>query len=67
MSRSTHIQILLEDEIEGEVVVRPLEEQNLEVRCDIYGDINKGLRLNELEKLMNTDPLRKFVPRRRYR
>ena len=67
MSRSTHIQIRLEDDIEGEVVVRPVEEHGLEMRCEVYVDIKKGLRLPELEKLMNTDPLRKFVPRRRYR
>jgi predicted nucleotidyltransferase len=66
-SRSTHIKVLLEDEIEGEVVVRPVEEHGLEVRCEVYGDIKKGLRFPELEKLMNTDPLRKFVPGRRYR
>jgi predicted nucleotidyltransferase len=66
MSRSIHIQVLLEDDVQGEVVVRPLEEKSLEVRCEVYGDITKGLRLPELEKLMNTDPLRKFVPRRRY-
>jgi predicted nucleotidyltransferase len=66
MSRSIHIQVLLEDDVQGEVVVRPLEEKDLEVRCEVYGDITKGLRLPELEKLMNTDPLRKFVPRRRY-
>ena len=67
MSRSTHIQVRLEGEIEGEVVVRPVEEHGLDVRCEIFGDLKKGLRLLELEKLMNTDPLRKFVPRRRYR
>jgi predicted nucleotidyltransferase len=67
MSRSIHIQVRLEDEIEGEIVVRSLEEKGLNVRCEVYGDIKKGLSLPELEKLMNTDPLRKFVSRRRYR
>ncbi len=67
LSRSTHIQVRLEESIDGEVVVRPVEEHGLKVRCEIYGDVKKGLRLPELEKLMNTDPLRKFVPRRRYR
>jgi len=67
MSRSIHIQVRLEDDIEGEVVVRPVEEHGLDVRCEVYGDVKKGLRLPELEKLMNTDSLRKFVPRRRYR
>jgi predicted nucleotidyltransferase len=65
-SRSTHIKMRVDDEIEVEVVVRPVEEYGLEVRCEVYGDIKRGLRLPELEKLMNTDPLRKFVPRRRY-
>ena len=67
MSRSTHIQVTLEDEIDGEVVVRPAEEHGLEKRCEVYGDVKKGLSFPELEKLMNTDPLRKFVPGRRYR
>ena len=67
MSRSIHIQVRLEEDIEGEVVVRPVEEHGLEVRCEVYGDVKKGLHLPELEKLMNTDSLRKFVPRRRYR
>jgi predicted nucleotidyltransferase len=66
-SRSTHITVRIEDENKGEVVVRPMDEHGLEVRCEVYGDIKKGLRLPELEKLMNTDPLRKFVPGRRYR
>ena len=66
-SRSTHVKVCLDDGIEGEIVVRPVEEHGLEVRCEVYGDIKRGLRLRELEKLMNTDPLRKFVPGRRYR
>jgi predicted nucleotidyltransferase len=66
MSRSTHIQVRLEDEIEGEVIVRPVEEHGLDLRCEVYGDVKKGLSLPELEKLMNTDSLRKFVPGRRY-
>jgi len=65
--RSTHILISLEEGIQGEVVVRPVEEKDTFERCEIYGDMKRGLRLSELEKLMKTDPLRKFVPGRRYR
>jgi len=65
--RSTHIMINLEESIQGEVVVRPVEEQDTLERCEIYGDMKRGQRLSELEKLMKTDPLRKFVPGRRYR
>jgi len=64
--RSTHIFVVLE-EAKGEVVVRPPEEGGEAERCEIYGDMKKGLRLAELEKLMKTDPLRKFVPGRRYK
>jgi predicted nucleotidyltransferase len=67
ISRSTHILVRLKEDIEGEVVGRPIEEKGLDVRCEVYGDVKKGIRLLGLEKLMNTDPLRKFVPRRRYR
>ena len=63
--RSTHILVALEG-AEGEVVVRYPEERGEEERCEIYGDMKKGLRLEALEKLMKTDPLRRFVPGRRY-
>jgi predicted nucleotidyltransferase len=63
---STHIFMALEG-AKAEVVVRPPEESGETERCEIYGDMKKGLRLAELEKLMKTDPLRKFVPGRRYK
>jgi len=64
--RSTHVFVVL-NEAKGEVVVRPHEERGEAERCEIYGDVKKGLRLVELEKFMKTDPLRKFVPGRRYK
>ncbi len=38
-----------------------------EDRCDIYGDVKRGITLPELERLLRVDPLRRFVPRRRSR
>jgi len=38
-----------------------------EDRCDIYGDVKRGLTLPELERLLRVDSLRRFVPRRRSR
>jgi hypothetical protein len=64
--RSTHIFVVL-NETKVEVVVRPPEERGKAERCEIYGDVKKGLNLEELEKLMKTDSLRKFVPGRRYK
>jgi predicted nucleotidyltransferase len=51
---------------EVEVVVRAPSEYT-EDRCDVYGDIKRGVTLAELERLMGVDPLRRFVPRRRSR
>jgi len=51
---------------EVEVVVRRPAEYT-EDRCDVYGDIKRGITLPELERLMGVDPLRRFVPRRRSR
>jgi predicted nucleotidyltransferase len=64
--RSTHVFIGL-DGNKGEIVIRPPEERGEAERCEIYGDLKRGLNLTELEKLMKTDPLRKFVPGRRYK
>ncbi|MBM3291651.1 hypothetical protein FJY84_03125 [Candidatus Bathyarchaeota archaeon] len=47
-----------------EVVVRQPSEYQIE-KCDIFGDKKTGLSLNELEKLLNVDPLRRFIPKRR--
>lgn len=67
LKRSQHISVILVDGNEAEIVVRPPEEKGEVERCEIYGDPKKGLSLPELEKLMSVDPLRKFVPRRRWR
>ena len=65
--KSRHISIQLAEGPVAEVIVRPVEDMGEEERCETYGDLKRGLKLPELEKLMRTDPLRKFVPRRRYR
>jgi predicted nucleotidyltransferase len=51
---------------EVEVVVRDPAAYT-EDRCDIYGDMKRGVTLSELERLLRVDPLRRFVPRRRSR
>jgi predicted nucleotidyltransferase len=67
-SESTHIILNVED-YQVEIVVRSPEDFELykNERCETYGDIKKGIKLNELERLMNNDPLRRFVPKRRYK
>jgi predicted nucleotidyltransferase len=63
---TTHINITVNG-YDAEVVVRPPGdvEAYRGDRCETYGDHRRGLGVPELEKLMKTDPLRRFVPRRR--
>lgn len=49
-----------------EVIVRRPDEYQTE-RCDIYGDLKMGLTLSELERLLQVNPQRKFIPRKRPR
>lgn len=51
---------------EVEVVVRDPAEY-VEERCDIFGDVKRGVTLPELERLLRVDPIRRFVPRRHSR
>ena len=60
--RATHIHIV---SLDAEIIIRPLEEKLVVNRCEIYGDPKKGLSLEELEKTLKNDPIRKFVPVRR--
>jgi hypothetical protein len=62
---SFHIFIILPLGNEAEIVVRDPDEKNLKARCEIYGDTVKGLSPVELQKVLNEDPLRTFVPRRK--
>ncbi|MBN1683439.1 nucleotidyltransferase domain-containing protein [Candidatus Bathyarchaeota archaeon] len=52
------------DEFLTEIVIRRPDEYNPET-CDIYGDKKTGLSIEELEKLLKTDSLRRFIPKRR--
>ncbi len=65
---AVHIELNI-DEHPVEVVVRPPEDRDAydDERCETYGDAKKGLKLQELERLMRTDPLRRFIPKRRVR
>ncbi len=63
--QTTHL-IMNVCDFDLEIVVKPPEEQ-IKERCEIYGDLKVGVGVNELEKLMKSDPLRRFVPKRRQR
>jgi predicted nucleotidyltransferase len=65
---AVHIGLNIDEHL-VEVVVRPPEDRDAynDERCETYGDAKKGLKLQELERLMRTDPLRRFIPKRRVR
>ena len=59
---SFHIHVFLRSGDEVEVVVRSLEYLGQPEICEIYGDIKKGLNLNDLQEVLKKNPLQKFVP-----
>ncbi|MCX8177896.1 MAG: nucleotidyltransferase domain-containing protein [Candidatus Bathyarchaeota archaeon] len=46
----------------AEITVRSIDEVCLRGYCEIFGDENVGLRLQDLEKLLSKNPTRRFVP-----
>lgn len=48
-----------------EVIIRAPEDAGVPEHCDIYGDEKRGLGSTELERLLVTDPYRRFIPRKR--
>jgi predicted nucleotidyltransferase len=63
---STHIEYKIKN-YSVEIVVRPIRDKEFFriEKCETYGDIKKGLKLPELERLIQKDPLRRFIPKRR--
>jgi predicted nucleotidyltransferase len=59
---SFHIHVLLASGDGVEVVVRSLECLGQNERCETYGDVKTGLSLNQLTKILEENPLQKFVP-----
>ncbi len=59
---SFHIYLELQTKEEAEIIVRSPEEANYKERCEIYGDVITGLRIQKLEKILQDNPARRFVP-----
>jgi predicted nucleotidyltransferase len=59
---SFHLHIFLSSGDEVEVVVRSLNYLGKSERCETYGDVKTGLKLNQLTKILKENPLQKFVP-----
>ena len=59
---SLHIHVLLPSGDCVEVVVRSPDRLGQPERCETYGDVKTGLRLDQLTKILKENPLQKFVP-----
>ena len=59
---SFHIYLLLLTGNEVEVAVRSPENADRPEKCEIYGDLKTGLSYLQLQKVLEENPLQKFVP-----
>jgi len=59
---SFHVSVSLPSNDEVEIVIREPEEERKVERCEIYGDIIKGLNLDQLKRVLEDDPYKRFIP-----
>jgi len=59
---SFHIHLILSSGNKVEVVVRSPERISIKERCEIYGDFMTGLSYLQLKRVLEENPLQKFVP-----
>jgi predicted nucleotidyltransferase len=59
---SFHIYVETTGKQTAEIVVRNAEEAGSKRKCEIFGDEISGLKIEELERLLNENPAEKFVP-----
>jgi predicted nucleotidyltransferase len=59
---SFHVHVLLSSGDGVEVVVRSPDNLGKPERCETYGDVKTGLSLRQLTKILEKNPLQKFVP-----
>jgi predicted nucleotidyltransferase len=61
--QSFHIHVELPSGDEAEIVVRSPEEIDRVVLCEIYGDPVTGLTVKQLQKVLEENPTRRFLPK----
>ncbi|MBS7606991.1 nucleotidyltransferase domain-containing protein [Candidatus Bathyarchaeota archaeon] len=62
---ATHIFLNLPSGDEVELVIRRPEDIDKEERCEIYGDVKKGLNINQLREVLKDNPLQRFIPKKK--
>jgi len=61
-AESFHIYVETYSKQTAEIVVRCLDEANRRRKCEVFGDELKGLNVQELERMLEENPERKFIP-----
>lgn len=59
---SFHIHAETSNNLNVEISVRNPEEANRKRQCETFGDEIKGLKIQELEKLLKSNPTQRFIP-----
>lgn len=59
---SFHIYLVLSSGNKVEVVVRSPEKMSFLGKCEIYGDVVRGLSYSQLQRVLKGNPLQRFVP-----
>jgi len=59
---SFHVTVSLPSDDEVEIVIRSPEEETRIERCEIYGDVIKGLNLDQLKDVLESNPYERFIP-----
>ncbi|MDQ1280146.1 MAG: uncharacterized protein QG670_1409 [Thermoproteota archaeon] len=58
-----HVFVSLPSGDKVELTIRNLEEMKKRNRCDIFGDVIKGLTTSQLQQVLERDALQKFIPK----
>jgi predicted nucleotidyltransferase len=59
---SFHIHVALSSGDEAEIAVRDPEKMGQQEKCETYGDIKTGLNFGQLTKVLDENPLQRFLP-----
>lgn len=59
---SFHIYVETSSKQKAEIVIRSPDEAIYRRQCEVFGDELKGLNIQELERVLKENPVRKFIP-----
>jgi len=62
IEKAMHIYMVLPSGNQAEVIARDPEKKNEPEKCEIYGNIIKGLDVHQLRRVLIQNPTQKFVP-----